>query len=878
MAYQIKVRGMSCQHCARAVEQALREVPGVRSALVDLEKGVASVEASQEVSTDALTQAVTDAGYSVDEPPSDDAPLRPSPAQPEHGVRTDLPITGMTCASCAASVERALRRLPSVHQVHVNFASERATVISERSIPTSAFLHTVRKVGYDIATDEIALSTADRAPELRDSLLALPGVLNLEDDAERQALVVRYVPTLTDADSLVRDLQKLGHSVDVVDAHQDELLGQEETSVARRRLLRALVPGLVIMVLMMIHYMLTPIPLYVPILLVLGFPVVFVWGLPTLRSGLLSLRNLRPNMEALILLGSAPPYLMGIAGIWFPYVVFVEMAVWIMIFHLLGRYLEAHAKGRASKAIQRLLQLGAKRARVLRDEVEVEVPLSHVQVGDLMVVRPGEKVPTDGVVEHGSSSLDESMATGESMPVDKRVGDAVIGATVNGSGLLRVRASRVGRDTFLAQMVRLMEEAHSSKVPIQAWADRITGYMVPVVMLIALSTFGMWFAFPGFFTQVVETFAFLPWVNPELPLISLAILAAVAVLVISCPCALGLATPIALMVGSGVGAERGILIRKGASIQAMRDIRAVVLDKTGTLTEGRPTVTDVIAQGDESDLLRLAASLEQGSEHPLGKALVAAARAKDIPLSAPDAFTAEVGMGVRGVVDGEEVRVGKPDFVSQKDFPKPFAEAFDALRSEGKTVLAVASGGSPIGVVAVADPLKRGAPEVVAALKRLGLRPVMLTGDNRVTARAIAEQAGIDEVHSEVLPEDKVRIVRVVRDRHGPTAMVGDGINDAPSLAVADVGIAIGTGTDIAIEAGDIVLVKGELEGLLKAIELSTSTFSKIKQGYFWAWFYNGTAIPAAALGLLHPMIGALAMALSSFTVSVNALRLRRMP
>ncbi len=878
MTHELRVRGMSCHHCAKAVERALRQVPGVRSAVVDLEQGLATVETSQEVGAESLTQAVSDAGYSVDEPPSEDASLALATAQSASVVRTVLPITGMTCASCAASVERALRKLPSVQEVNVNFASERASVLSDTPLPTSTLLHTVRKVGYDIATEEVGFSAADDASGLRATLETLPGVHSVEEDPDRQSLAVRYVPTLTDPDSLVQQLRKHGHSAEVIDDHPQTLLGQEEAQDARRRFLRALVPGLAIMLLMMIHYMVIPVPLYVPIVLVVGFPVIFLWGFPTLRSGLRSLRNLRPNMEALILLGSAPPYLMGIAGIWFPYVVFVEMAVWIMIFHLLGRYLEAHAKGRASQAIQRLLQLGAKRARVLRDDEEFEVPLSQVQVGDLMVVRPGDKIPTDGTIERGSSNVDESMATGESMPVDKEVGDEVIGATVNGSGLIWVRATRVGRDTFLAQMVRLMEEAHSDKVPIQAWADRVTGYLVPVVMLISLSTFGLWFAFPRFFTRVVEVFAFLPWVNPELPLVSLATLAAVAVMVISCPCALGLATPIALMVGGGVGAERGILIRKGAAIQAMRDIRAVVLDKTGTLTEGRPTVTDIFAQDKEREVLRLAASLEQGSEHPLGRAVVAAAHARDIPLRTPDTFTAEVGSGVRGVVDGAEVRVGKPAFVSQASFPAQFAQAFDALRAQGKTVLAVSVGGKPVGVVAVADPLKPGASTVVAELKRLGLRPVMLTGDNPDTARAIAKHAGIDEVHAEVMPEDKVRIVRTVRDRHGPTAMVGDGINDAPSLAVADVGIAIGTGTDIAIEAGDIVLVKGELEGLLKAMELSKATFAKIKQGYFWAWFYNGTAIPAAALGLLHPMIGALAMALSSFTVSVNALRLRRMP
>ncbi len=881
--HTLSIRGMTCEHCAQAVERALRAVPGVNEATVNLEERLAKVTAADGVTHAELAQVVTAAGYSVEERPSAPATKEAEGGAAADAHRAELPITGMTCTSCAAGIERALRKLPAVERASVNFASERATVISRERIPTHTLLRTVRDLGYDVGSKRLHLRVtgvnSDGHSELVQALAGLEGVVHAEEGAQGGLILVEYIPTLVDSVSVLREARARGYEAEEVEEGEGRAADDGELPQARRRLVYSLGPGLAIMALMMVHYMLTPIPFYVPITLVLGFPVVFVWGLPTLRSGVRAFRNLSPNMESLILLGSAPPYLMGIAGIWFPYVTFVEMAVWIMIFHLLGRFLEARAKGRASQAIRRLLQLGAKRARIVKDGREEEVPLSQVQVGDLMVVRPGEKVPTDGEVVEGESSVDESMATGESMPVEKRPGAEIIGATVNGSGLLRVRATRVGRDTFLAQMVRLMEEAQGSKIPIQAWADRVTGYLVPVVIGCSLAVLVLWLLLPGFFTGVVEAFSFLPWVNPELPVISLAILAAVAVLVISCPCALGLATPIALMVAGGVGAERGILIRKGAAIQTMKDIRAVVLDKTGTLTEGRPRLTDTVPRGEwtEGAVLRHAASLEQGSEHPLARALTAAAQDMELTLAQPEAFSAEVGSGVKGVVEGSEVRVGKPEFVAEGGVPQELAARFGDLQNQGKTVLAVGVGGEIIGILAVADPLKRGARRVVQELAQLGLRPVMLTGDNRPTARAIADEAGIEEVHAEVLPEDKVRVVEAVRSAHGPTAMVGDGINDAPALAAADVGIAIGTGTDIAIEAGDIVLVKGDLEGIVRAVELSKAAFRKIKQGYFWAWFYNGTAIPAAGLGLLHPMIGALAMALSSFTVSVNALRLRRM-
>ncbi len=651
------------------------------------------------------------------------------------------------------------------------------------------------------------------------------------------------------------------------------------TQEAWNRFKYSLVPGSIIMVLMAVHYM-SPvsIPFYVLFTLLLGFPVVFIWGWPTQRSALKAFRNLRPNMDSLIALGSAPPYVMGIAGLWFPYVTFVEMATWIMIFHLLGRYLEVKARGRASQAIKRLLTLGAKNARVLRAAGEMEVPITEVEVGDVMIVRPGEKIPTDGEVLEGESAIDESMATGESLPVEKKPGNEVIGATVNGRGLLKVRATKVGRDSFLSQVVKLVEQCQGSKIPIQEWADRVTGYMVPTVIGYSLLTFILWMVFPGFFVGFIERFDFLPWVNPDLPGLVLAILATVAVLVISCPCALGLATPTALMVGSGFGAERGVLIRKGEAIQTMKEVRAIILDKTGTLTKGKPEVTDVVSSDahSEEQVLYYAASLEQGSEHPLGEAIVNRARNQGIRLDEPRSFEALTGAGVKGVVNGIEVLVGKPEILENGGLEPEMQDRLNALQGEAKTVMTVVADNSILGMIAVADSLKEGTAEAIRELQGLGLKTIMLTGDNRSTAEAIAREIGIDEVYAEVLPGEKVEMVTRAQQKYGMVAMVGDGINDAPAIMAANVGIAMGTGTDIAIEAGDIILVRGEISGIVSAIRLSKATFSKIRQGYFWAWFYNGTAVPIAGLGLLHPMIGALAMAVSSFTVTMNAIRLKK--
>jgi Cu+-exporting ATPase len=648
-------------------------------------------------------------------------------------------------------------------------------------------------------------------------------------------------------------------------------------------------------------------------MLLLAVPVLFWVGQHTYVAAWRSSIHGAPNMDALIAMGTGASFLTGIATFFAPIPTYAGVAAMIMAFHLTGRYVEASAKGRASQAIRKLLELGAKTARILVDGSEREVPIDEVQVGDVMVVRPGEKIPTDGVVVEGESAVDESMATGESMPVNKHPGAEVIGATVNQDGLLKVRATRVGKDTFLAQVVRLVEEAQGTKVPIQAFADRVTAVFVPIVLVVALLTFLAWFLFPDALRPVAEWAAgFLPWVDPSLNAFTLALITTVSVLVIACPCALGLATPTALMVGSGIGAENGILIRSGEAIQAMRDVRVVVFDKTGTLTKGKPEVTDQIpnpksanvgglseaekriSESANDELLRWAASVEVGSEHPLGKAIVHRAEEQGIALGELRGFKALRGKGVRGTVGGvsrrrnEErglqtpkwriVLVGSRALLDEHGVDVVAIEnEMRHLEDEGKTAMLVAVDGELLGLLAVADTLKDDAVAAVSELRALGLQTAMITGDNQRTARAIARQVGIDHVLAEVLPEAKLlEVQRLQAETDGLVAMVGDGINDAPALTQADVGIAIGTGTDIAIEAADITLVRGDLSGVVSAVKLSRATFNKVIQGLFWAFFYNVVMIPLAILGMMHPVLAEIAMATSSVTVVTNANLLRR--
>ncbi len=585
-------------------------------------------------------------------------------------------------------------------------------------------------------------------------------------------------------------------------------------------------------------------------------------------------------MDTLIAMGTLVALLTGPASFFVPVANYAGVAAMIMAFHLTGRYVEETAKGRASQAIRKLLELGAKTARIERDGSEIEVHIEEVQVGDLMVVSPGEKIPTDGIIVTGESAVDESMATGESMPVNKHPGDEVIGATVNQEGLLKVEATRIGKDTFLSQVIKLVDECQGSKVPIQEFADKVTGIFVPVVIGIAVLTVLAWVLFPGLMYSLVEAGTFLPWVTPDLSVLTLAIVSMVSVLVIACPCALGLATPTALMVGSGKGAENGILIRSGEAIQTLKEVQIVVFDKTGTITKGKPEVTDIVPVNsfEKLALLGAAATVERGSEHPLGRSIVEKAEAQGLILTEPTEFQAVRGKGVMASVNGARVLVGSRRLM--RDFgidPSLLEDELVRLENEAKTAMLVAVEDQLAGAVAVADTLKADSSKAIGALHEMGIQTAMITGDNQRTADAIARVVGIDHVLAEVLPDGKVEEVQKLQEKFDQVAFVGDGINDAPALTQANVGIAIGTGTDIAIEASDVTLVRGELTGVVEAITLSRETFKKIRQNLFWAFFYNVVMIPLAVIGWMHPVLAEIAMATSSITVVGNANRLRKL-
>ncbi|MGQ9493473.1 MAG: heavy metal translocating P-type ATPase [Anaerolineae bacterium] len=804
-----------------------------------------------------------------------------------------LPIRGMTCASCVAHVEEALKEIDGVQEANVNLATERARVafVPEQT-KIEDMVEAVRNVGYDVGTEKVILpiggmTCAACVAHVEEALRSLDGVLEANVNLATERAAVEYIPGLVSMEDFRRAVASAGYEVLEMPAEGAEKEERDEASekmaAARFRMEIAwafTVPVLLWMLPEMLWGIMWPNHLVFNLgMILLALPVLFWVGQRTYRSGIRAALHGYANMDTLITLGTGVALLTGPASFFIPVANYAGVSAMIMAFHLTGRYVEETAKGRASQAIRKLLELGAKTARVLVNETELEVPIEKVVVGDMMVVRPGEKIPTDGVVIEGESAVDESMATGESMPVNKRPGDEVIGATVNQEGLLKVRATRVGKDTFLAQVIRLVDEAQGSKVPIQAFADRVTSIFVPLVMSIALATLLAWMIVPGVMRALLTRGAFLPWVNPDLGVITLAIISTVSVLVIACPCALGLATPTALMVGSGMGAENGILIRSGEAIQTLKDVKVIVFDKTGTITKGKPGVTDVV--GDYRELLRIAASAEYGSEHPLGRAVVERAQAEEIPLSAPQEFEALRGRGVTARVDSLRVLVGSRRLMEEKgaDITALLPKATE-LESAGKTVMFVAVGQDErlvvTGVIAVADTLKDDSMAAIRALHQMGMQIAMITGDNRRTAEAIARQVGIDHVLAEVLPDGKVAEIRKLQERFGLVAMVGDGINDAPALKQANVGIAIGTGTDIAIEASDVTLVRGELSGVVSAVKLSRATFRKIRQNLFWAFFYNVVMIPLAIMGWMHPVLAEVAMATSSVTVVTNANLLRR--
>ncbi len=810
-----------------------------------------------------------------------------------------LPVRGMTCASCVAHVEKALKGVEGVGEVNVNLATEKASLdFRTDAVKVGDLVSAVQETGYEVPTETTTLdidgmTCASCANHVEQALNKVSGVVDASVNLATERATVTYVTETTGRVDFKKAVREAGYEVVerargsavVVEEKEHENEVVRKMRRARLRMRTAwlfTVPIVLWMIAEMFFGIVWPNETIFNLgMIALALPVLFWVGRRTFKSGLTAVLHGYANMDTLITLGTGASLLTGPASFFFPVANYAGVSAMIMAFHLTGRYVEESAKGRASQAIRKLLELGAKTARVVRDGEEVELPIDEVQVGDVMVIRPGEKIPTDGVVLSGESAVDESMATGESMPVNKQKGDEVIGATVNQEGLLKARATKVGKDTFLAQVIKLVEEAQGSKVPIQALADRVTGVFVPVVMTIAALTFLVNLLFPASMNALVEVGSFLPWVNPSLSAVTLAIVSMVAVLVIACPCALGLATPTALMVGSGMGAEHGILIRSGEAIQTLKDVAVVIFDKTGTITKGKPEVTDVIGMANEQmthdQILRWAASAERGSEHPLGRAIVERAQNEGIPLDEPRDFRAIRGRGVTALLEGKHVLVGSRRLMEEQGLsPTSFEQTLQELESEGKTAMLVAVGDRLVGVIAVADTLKADSADAIAALHRMGLETAMITGDNRRTADAIAKRVGMDHVMAEVLPDGKVAEVQTLQERFGSVAFVGDGINDAPALTQANVGIAIGTGTDIAIEASDVTLVRGELTGVVEAVNLSRATFRKIKQNLFWAFFYNVIMVPLAVIGWMHPVLSEIAMATSSVTVVTNANTLRR--
>jgi len=803
-------------------------------------------------------------------------------------------ITGMTCTTCAATIEKGLAETHGVGRANVNFASEEASLeYDSTKVDLAKIRDTISGLGYGVATKKSifpvgGMTCASCVARVEKALSGVSGVISANVNLASEKATVEYTGDVGVADlrQAVKDAgYELGPEAETLE--DVSTAAQREIRAVRNRFIFAAVLALSIMA--------------------LGFGPSFVgkayllWGLATpvqfwagwrfYRGAWGALRHRAADMNTLVAVGTSAAYLYSMVAVLFPDLfatvgmkpgLYFDTSAMIIALILLGRFLESRARGHTSEAIKKLIGLNPKTALVIRDGEEREILVEDVQVGDLIVVHPGERVPVDGVVRQGYSSLDESMITGESIPVEKKVGDEVIGASINKTGSFEFEATRVGKDTTLARIVRLVEEAQGSKAPIQRLADVIASYFVPVVIGVAIITFTIWY-----------------FVGPA-PALTFAILNFVAVLIIACPCALGLATPTAIMVGTGKGAEHGVLIRSGEALERAHQINTVLLDKTGTLTRGEPAVTDIIAvpSSSQDEVLRLAASAERVSEHPLAEAIVKAASEKKLEVSPASDFRAIPGHGVEALVEGKKLLLGNLKLMKERGFSLDgLEEKTNQLFEEGKTVMFLGLNGQVVGIIALADTLKPDAKEAVQALHKMGVETVMITGDNRRTAEAIAREAGIDSVLAEVLPERKAEEVRKLQERK-VVAMVGDGINDAPALAQADVGIAIGTGTDVAMETGEVTLISGDLTGIVTAISLSKRTMRTIKQNLFWAFAYNTALIPVAAgvlyfafghagvppglrfilgdYGFLNPILAAAAMAASSITVVSNSLRLRR--
>ncbi len=802
-----KIEGMTCSACANRVERAISKLEGVEKANVNFATEILTVDFNKEnLNSHKIEEAVVKAGYGV-----------------KKNVKTyNFKVEGMTCSACANRVERVTKKLDGVENATVNFATEKLTIkVNEDEISYGDIKAAVDKAGYKLIKEEVK----DKEKQG-------------EEKSEASKLLTRFISSLIFTVPLL--IITMGHMV-----------GMHLPSI--------------------IDPMTNPLN-FALIQLILTLPVMIA-GYKFYKVGLKNLVKLSPNMDSLISIGTLAAFIYGIFAIYkimqggheYAMHLYFESAAVILTLITLGKYLEAVSKGKTSQAIKALMGLAPKTATIIRDNKEIVVPVEEVIVGDIVLVKPGEKLPVDGEVIEGNTSIDESMLTGESIPVEKSMGSSVIGASINKTGFIKYKATRVGRDTALAQIVKLVEDAQGSKAPIAKLADVISAYFVPVVIGLAVIASVGWL------------------IAGETPIFSLTIF--IAVLVIACPCALGLATPTAIMVGTGKGAENGVLIKGGEPLETTYKLKTIVFDKTGTITEGKPKVTDIITNGEsEEEILILAASAEKGSEHPLGEAIVKDAEEKGLSLKVIDKFNAIPGHGIEVEIDKKSILLGNKKLMMEKNINiSSLDETSDRLASEGKTPMYIAIDGNAAGIIAVADTVKASSKNAIESLHKMGIKVAMITGDNKRTADAIAKQVGIDIVLSEVLPEDKANEVKKLQVDGNRVGMVGDGINDAPALAQADIGIAIGSGTDVAIESADIVLMRSDLMDVISAIKLSKATIKNIKENLFWAFGYNVLGIPVA-MGVLHifggpllnPMIAAGAMSLSSVSVLLNALRLRR--
>lgn len=792
-----------------------------------------------------------------------------------------LQITGMTCAACANRIEKGLSKLEGVESANVNFALEKSTITYDPGLTNvEAFEEKIKTLGFDVITEKAeftitGMTCAACSARIEKGLNKMEGVTKANVNLALESATVEYNPSTLAPIDIIQRVEKLGYGASQKTEKQGEVEDHrtKEIEKQKRKFIISAILSLPLLWTMVGHFSFTQF-MYVPGIfinpwfqLILATPVQFIIGRQFYVGAFKALRNGSANMDVLVALGTSAAYfyslylsILSIGSNQHMVELYYETSAILITLIILGKLFEAKAKGRSSEAIKKLMGLQAKTATVVRDGIEQEISLEEVLVGDIIYVKPGEKIPVDGEIFEGRSAVDESMLTGESVPVDKEVGDRVIGATINKNGFLKIKATKVGRDTALAQIVKIVEEAQGSKAPIQRLADQISGIFVPIVVGIAIITFLIWFfvVSPGDFAEALEKL--------------------IAVLVIACPCALGLATPTSIMAGSGRSAEFGILFKGGEHLELTHRVTTVVLDKTGTVTNGEPVLTDVIVDGlDEGEFLQVIGTAEKLTEHPLAIAIVDGIREKGITFSEPTEFEAIPGFGVKAIIDGKSVLVGTRKLMAQANVDAGAAlSVMDELETNGKTAMLAAIDGKYVGMIAVADTIKETSKEAIKRLHDMGLEVIMMTGDNERTARTIAKEAGIDKVIAEVLPEGKADEVKKLQQQGKKVAMVGDGINDAPALAIADIGMAIGTGTDIAMEAADITLIRGDLNSIADAIFMSKKTIRNIKQNLFWAFGYNTVGIPIAAIGLLAPWLAGAAMAFSSVSVVLNALRLQK--